>query len=93
MKTTSESLMNWRRFWSRRSKGLGPRQVRFVVHYLHDSLGKATRQQLAKLNLRVWQAEDPLTCVARGVGVVLEDFNHMRHYLVSLDRGSTRHRV
>ena len=45
------------------------------------------------LNLRVWQAEDPLTCVARGAGVVLGDFDNMRHYLVSLERGSTRHRA
>jgi len=45
------------------------------------------------LNLRVWQAEDPLTCVARGAGVVLSDFEGMRHYLVSLERGSTRHRA
>jgi rod shape-determining protein MreB len=46
-----------------------------------------------ELNLRVWQAEDPLTCVVRGAGQVLEDFNQMRHYLVSLERGSTRHRA
>lgn len=46
-----------------------------------------------ELNLRVWQAEDPLTCVARGTGVVLNDFDHMQHYLVSLERGSTRHRA
>jgi rod shape-determining protein MreB and related proteins len=45
------------------------------------------------LNLRVWQAEDPLTCVARGAGLVLEDFDRMQSYLVSLDRGSTRHNV
>jgi rod shape-determining protein MreB len=45
------------------------------------------------LNLRVWQAEDPLTCVARGAGLVLEDFDHMSHYLVSLERGSTRHNI
>jgi len=44
------------------------------------------------LNLRVWQAEDPLTCVARGAGLVLEDFENMRDYLVSLERGSTRRR-
>ncbi|MEI6289713.1 MAG: rod shape-determining protein [Chloroflexota bacterium] len=44
-----------------------------------------------ELNLRVWQAEDPLTCVARGTGVVLSDFENMRHYLVGLERGSTRH--
>jgi rod shape-determining protein MreB and related proteins len=46
-----------------------------------------------ELNLRVWQAEDPLTCVARGTGVVLNDFESMRHYLVGLERGSTRHRA
>lgn len=45
-----------------------------------------------ELNLRVWQAEDPLTCVVRGTGVVLSDFDAMRGYLVSLERGSTRHR-
>jgi rod shape-determining protein MreB len=46
-----------------------------------------------ELNLRVWQAEDPLTCVARGTGVVLDDFDSMQHYLASLERGSTRHRA
>jgi rod shape-determining protein MreB len=44
-----------------------------------------------ELHLRVWQAEDPLTCVARGTGVVLSDFEHMKHYLVGLERGSTKH--
>ncbi len=45
-----------------------------------------------ELNLRVWQAEDPLTCVVRGTGMVLDDFENMRRYLVGLERGSTRHR-
>jgi rod shape-determining protein MreB len=45
-----------------------------------------------ELNLRVWQAEDPLTCVARGTGVILDDFDTMKQYLVGLERGSTRHR-
>jgi rod shape-determining protein MreB len=45
-----------------------------------------------ELNLRVWQAEDPLTCVARGTGIILDDFEQMRRYLVGLERGSTRHR-
>lgn len=45
------------------------------------------------LHLRVWQAEDPLTCVVRGTGVILNDFETMRPYLVSLERGSTRHRA
>ncbi len=46
-----------------------------------------------ELNLRVWQAEDPLTCVARGTGVLLANFEALKHYTVSLDRGSTRHRA
>jgi rod shape-determining protein MreB len=45
-----------------------------------------------ELNLRVWQAEDPLTCVVRGTGVILNNFEAMRSYLVGLERGSTRHR-
>ncbi|HTX91491.1 MAG TPA: rod shape-determining protein [Anaerolineales bacterium] len=44
-----------------------------------------------ELNLRVWVAEDPLTCVVRGAGIVLDDFANYNHYLVGLERGSTRH--
>jgi rod shape-determining protein MreB len=44
-----------------------------------------------ELKLRVWVAEDPLTCVARGAGVVFEDFEGLSRYLVGLERGSTRH--
>jgi rod shape-determining protein MreB len=44
-----------------------------------------------ELNLRVWVAEDPLTCVVRGAGMVLEDFPGLGRYLVGLERGSTRH--
>jgi len=44
-----------------------------------------------ELNLRVWVAEDPLTCVVRGAGMVLEDFTNLSRYLVGLERGSTRH--
>ena len=36
-------------------------------------------------SLRVWVAEDPMTCVARGAGMVLEDLEAMRHWLVSVD--------
>ena len=38
------------------------------------------------LNLRVWVADDPMTCVARGAGMVLEDLEHYQNYFVSLDR-------
>jgi rod shape-determining protein MreB len=46
-----------------------------------------------ELRLRVWVAEDPLTCVARGAGLVFEDFDVLSRYLVGLERGSTRHSV
>jgi rod shape-determining protein MreB len=58
--------------------------------------GGALLQGLAErltdeLRLRVWVAEDPLTCVARGGAMVFEDFDHLSHLLASLERGSTRH--
>ena len=46
-----------------------------------------------ELRLRVWVAEDPLTCVARGAGMVFENFDVLSRYLVGLERGSTRHTV
>jgi rod shape-determining protein MreB len=44
-----------------------------------------------ELNLRVWVAEDPLTCVVRGTGIVLDHFSTYSRVLVGLERGSTRH--
>jgi rod shape-determining protein MreB and related proteins len=44
-----------------------------------------------ELNLRVWVSEDPLTCVVRGTGIVLDNFKEHNRYLVGLERGSTRH--
>lgn len=44
-----------------------------------------------ELNLRVWVAEDPLTCVVRGTGMILDDFSGLNRFLVGLERGSTRH--
>jgi rod shape-determining protein MreB and related proteins len=43
-----------------------------------------------ELHLRVWVAEDPLTCVARGAGMILEDLNQYNQFLVGLERNSTR---
>jgi rod shape-determining protein MreB len=43
-----------------------------------------------ELNLRVWLAEDPMTCVARGAGMILEDLDHYGQFLVDLDRSSVR---
>jgi len=39
-----------------------------------------------ELNLRVWIADDPMTCVARGAGLVLEDLPAHERFLVGLDR-------
>jgi rod shape-determining protein MreB len=44
-----------------------------------------------EVKIRVWVAEDPMTCVARGAGMILEDYDHLRNLLVGLERGSTRH--
>jgi rod shape-determining protein MreB and related proteins len=60
--------------------------------------GGALLQGLAErltdeVRLRVWVAEDPLTCVARGAGMVFEDFDRLSRYLVGLERGSTRHNM
>lgn len=42
------------------------------------------------LNLRVWVAEDPMTCVARGAGMVLEDLDRYSTFLVGVERTATR---
>jgi len=41
-----------------------------------------------ELKVRVWVAEDPMTCVARGAGLVLEDLEGCEQYLVGLERKS-----
>jgi rod shape-determining protein MreB len=43
-----------------------------------------------ELHVRVWVAEDPMSCVARGAGMILEDYGHLARLLVGLERGSTR---
>ncbi len=40
------------------------------------------------LRTRVWIAEDPMTCVARGAGLILEDLDNYTRFLVGLERGS-----
>ncbi len=39
-----------------------------------------------ELKMHVFLAEDPMTCVARGAGIVLEDLNRFSHLLVDIDR-------
>lgn len=38
------------------------------------------------LRMRVWLAEDPMTCVARGAGMILDDLDNLQQFLVSLER-------
>jgi rod shape-determining protein MreB len=45
-----------------------------------------------ELHLRVWVAEDPMTCVARGAGMVLEDLDNFGRLLVGLERNTTTRR-
>jgi rod shape-determining protein MreB len=40
------------------------------------------------LKMRVWLAEDPMTCVVRGTGVVLEDLDNNARFLVGLGRSA-----
>jgi rod shape-determining protein MreB len=42
-----------------------------------------------EVNIRAWVAEDSMTCVARGAGRILEDYNNLRRLLVGPERGST----
>ncbi|KPL73982.1 rod shape-determining protein MreB [Bellilinea caldifistulae] len=43
-----------------------------------------------ELHVRVWVAEDPMTCVARGAGMILEDLDKYADFLVGLDRTGSR---
>jgi rod shape-determining protein MreB and related proteins len=38
------------------------------------------------LRVRVWVAEDPMTCVARGCGLILENIDEFSSFLVSVER-------
>ena len=47
---------------------------------------KGLAQRLsADFGLPVWLTDDPLACVARGQGLILEDFDHYRRFLVPLE--------
>ncbi len=44
-----------------------------------------------EVKIRVWLAEDSMTCVARGAGRILEDYDNLSRLLAGLERGSTQH--
>ncbi len=56
-----------------------------------SQLAGLTDRLTQELNMRVWLAEDPMSCVARGASRVLEDYDNLRQLLVGLERGSTHH--
>ncbi len=43
-----------------------------------------------ELRLRVWVAEDPMTCVARGAGMIVEDLDRYDLYLADVERNGYR---
>lgn len=56
------------------------------------ALLKGLAQRLSEESrMRVYVAEDPLSCVARGAGQVLEHFDTLQPTLASMQRGSTLH--
>ena len=56
------------------------------------ALLKGLAQRLTEeTKMRVYVADDPLSCVARGAGKVLEDFDALQATLASMQRGSTLH--
>jgi rod shape-determining protein MreB len=46
------------------------------------------RRLTEELRIRVWVADDPMSCVARGAGGILEDYEHLHHLLTGLERSS-----
>ena len=42
-----------------------------------------------ELHMRVWLAEDSMTCVARGAGMILDDLDNLDRFLVGLERGAS----
>jgi len=44
-----------------------------------------------ELHVRTWVAEDPISCVARGAGIALDNLDMWSSVFVGLERGSTRH--
>lgn len=47
----------------------------------------------ADLKIRAWVAEDPMTCVARGCGIILQDKDEFSSFLVGLEREPTRRTI
>lgn len=48
------------------------------------------RRLQEELHIRVWIADDPMSCVARGAGIILEDYENLSRLLVGLERSGSR---
>lgn len=48
------------------------------------------RRLTDELQIRAWLAEDPISCVARGAGIALEEFDLWKGLFISLERQSSR---
>jgi rod shape-determining protein MreB len=48
------------------------------------------RRLTDELHVRVWVAEDPMSCVARGAGAILENYEEMKRLLVGLERNTSQ---
>jgi len=48
-----------------------------------------TERLTNELRMRVWLAEDPMTCVARGAGLILEDLDTNARFLTTVERGGS----
>jgi rod shape-determining protein MreB and related proteins len=56
------------------------------------ALLKGLAQRLSEeTKMKVYVAEEPMSCVARGAGMVLENFDILNKTLASMQRGSTLH--
>lgn len=47
-------------------------------------LGLADRVS-EEVRIHAWVAEDPMSCVARGAGLILEDFDNLKSWLIKID--------
>ncbi|MCY3834985.1 MAG: rod shape-determining protein [Anaerolineaceae bacterium] len=54
-------------------------------------LQEITTRMTAEVNIRTWVADDPRNCVAKGAGLILENYANLSRLLVGIERGSTRH--
>lgn len=55
-----------------------------------SQLENLTQKLASDLKMHVWLAEDPMTCVARGAGIVLEDIDRFQSLLVDVDSSRQR---